>query len=684
MMPASTDLVASLKKLRAAISHHDYRYYVLDDPEISDAEYDRLFRQLIELEHAYPDLITPDSPTQRVGGAPQAGFTKVEHAVPMLSLDNVFTIDELRAFGRRLGERLDETQPIVFSAEPKLDGMAISIRYEAGVLAVAATRGDGRTGEDVTHNVRTIGAVPLRLIGTGYPEILEVRGEVFMPRAGFADLNRRALANGEKTFANPRNAAAGSLRQLDPKIAASRPLSIFIYGTGLVMGGDLPDRHSQTLACLAGWGFRTCPAAEAVTGIDGCIEYYQRIQAIRDSLPYEIDGVVYKVNDYALQAELGFVARAPRWAIAHKFPAQEQFTTVRAIDWQVGRTGAITPVARLEPVAVGGVMVSNATLHNLDELERKDVRVGDTVSIRRAGDVIPEVVAVLLNRRPSRARRVGLPDRCPVCGSDVSRPEGEAIARCSGGLYCMAQRKESLKHFVSRRALDIDGLGSKLIDQLVDREILRSPADLFDPDRINVESLAGLERMADKSALKLMAAINKSRDVSLGRFLYAIGIREVGEATAQNLADYFGNLDALRAAAVKPEALQEVPDIGPVVAQNIATFFTQKHNCEVLGQLAGVNGALRIAASDRRAKGVTGSAAFQGKSFVISGTLSSLSRDQAKDEIRRRGGKVAESVSSRTDYLVCGDKPGSKLEKARSLEVPVLDEAAFLELLSHE
>lgn len=681
-MSATADLAAKLEQLRATISHHDYRYYVLDDPEISDAEYDRLFRELVDLESANPELITPDSPTQRVGGVPQAGFATVEHSIPMLSLDNVFTLDELHDFGRRLNARLDQDEPITFSAEPKLDGMAISIRYEAGLLAVAATRGDGRTGEDVTHNVRTIGAVPLRLTGKDLPNILEVRGEVFMPRAGFAKLNQSAIANGEKTFANPRNAAAGSLRQLDPKVAASRPLSIFVYGTGIVTGVKLPKRHSQMLLQLAEWGFRICPETSVVTGIDGCIEYYDRLHSMREALPYEIDGVVYKVDDYALQAKLGFVARAPRWAIAHKFPAQEQLTIVRAIDWQVGRTGAITPVARLEPVAVGGVVVANATLHNLDELERKDVRVGDTVSIRRAGDVIPEVVGVLLDRRPPGTRAARLPKTCPVCGSAVSRPEGEAIARCSGGLYCMAQRKESLKHFVSRRALDIEGLGSKLIDQLVDKDIVRTPADLFDSSRVNVASLASLERMATKSAENLVQAIERSRSVSLGRFLYAIGIREVGEATAQNLADYFGSLAALRSAAIDPAVLQVVPDVGPVVAQHIATFFAQPHNCEVLNRLTGSGGALQITESDGRE--FDASADFLGKTFVVTGTLSSLSRDQAKDEIRRRGGKAVGSVSRQTDYLVCGANPGSKLKKAEQLGVTVLDEAAFTALLSRQ
>jgi len=684
MMPASRDLLNRLDTLRAAIREHDYRYYVLDDPAVPDVEYDRLFRELADIEQSHPELITPDSPTQRIGGAPQEGFATVEHVIPMLSLDNVFTVEELRDFGSRLSSRLDAETQIVFSAEPKLDGMAVSIRYESGSLVVAATRGDGRTGEDVTHNVRTIGSVPLRLLGQGYPDVLEVRGEVFMPRAGFERLNQQARIHGEKLFANPRNAAAGSLRQLDPRIAAARPLSLFVYGTGLVAGGAMPDQHSKMLAQLAEWGLPVCPEVDVVTGIDGCIDYYQRIQAKRDSLPYEIDGVVYKVDDYRLQEKLGFVARAPRWAIAHKFPAQEQLTIVRAIDWQVGRTGAITPVARLEPVAVGGVMVANATLHNIDELERKDVRVGDTVTVRRAGDVIPEVVGVIADRRPSGTKKPRLPDRCPVCGSDLSRPEGEAIARCSGGLYCMAQRKESLKHFASRRALDIEGLGSKLIEQLVDNGIVRSSADLFDRDRVNLESLAGLDRMAERSASKLIASIDRSRNVSLGRFLYALGIREVGEATAHSLADYFGSLGSLMTAAANPALLQQVPDIGPVVAAHIAAFFAQKHNQDILDQLAGAEGALTIAESTGRASEIDGTQVFSGKTFVVTGTLNAMTREQATEAIRQRGGKVVTSVSAKTDYLVCGDKPGSKLTKARQLGLAVLDETAFSKMLEPE
>ncbi|MDP7270170.1 MAG: NAD-dependent DNA ligase LigA, partial [Gammaproteobacteria bacterium] len=529
-------------RLREQISHHDHHYYVLDDPEIPDAEYDRLFRQLQDLEAKYEDLYSPDSPTQRVGGKAQTEFTSVTHGIAMLSLDNAFREEQVDSFNQRVLDRLEETGPISYAVEPKLDGTAISIRYEAGRLAVAATRGDGRTGEDVTHNVRTIGAVPMILKGSGYPQVLEVRGEVFMPIRGFEEFNARAREQGEKPFANPRNAAAGSLRQLDPKIAASRPLSIFVYGVGVVDGGSLPQRHSETLAALSEFGFRVCPENSVVEGAEGCLGYYQAIGQRREELSYEIDGVVYKVDEYGQQQKLGFVSRAPRWALAHKYPAQEELTKVLDVDWQVGRTGAVTPVARLEPVVVGGVTVSNATLHNMDELERKDVRIGDTVVVRRAGDVIPEVVSVMAKRRRKGARRVRLPGKCPVCKSAVSRPEGEAVARCSGGLYCSAQRKEALKHFVSRKALDIEGLGSKLIDQLVDSKIVRTPADLFDSKCVNTDSLAALERMAQKSAENLMAAIEVSRKTTLARFLYAVGIREVGEATAENLANYFGDI----------------------------------------------------------------------------------------------------------------------------------------------
>jgi len=667
--------------LRKEIRAHNYRYHVLDDPEVPDAEYDRLFGELINLEAQYPELVSSESPTQRVGGEPLSGFSQVEHTVPMLSLGNAFSAQEVEAFDVRIRDRLEHEGAIVYAVEPKLDGMAISLRYEQGRFVQAATRGDGRTGEDVTHNVKTIGAVPMKLRGEGYPAVLEVRGEVYMPLAGFSALNSAAREAGEKTFANPRNATAGSLRQLDPKVAAARPLTLFVYGLGHVEGGNLPATHSATLARLAEWGFRVCPENSVVTGAEGCVEYYQHIGQRRDLLPYEIDGVVYKVDDYGLQRELGFVSRAPRWAIANKFPAQEQLTVVRDVDWQVGRTGAVTPVARLEPVEVGGVTVSNATLHNIDELERKDVRIGDTVSVRRAGDVIPEVVSVLKKKRPAGAQPVSLPAECPVCGSEVSRAEGEAVARCRAGLYCPAQRKEALKHFVSRKAMDIEGLGSKLIEQLVEDEQIHSPADLFDPKRVNEKSLASMERMAEKSASNLIAAIEQSKKVSLSRFLYALGIRETGEATAENLAHHFGSLQQLIAASQDAEALQRVPDVGPVVAEHVKSFFSEEHNLEVIARLTGPNG---VSIQNVTVDNATFSEAFAGKTFVVTGTLSATTRDQAKQAIKQRGGKVAGSVSGKTDYLVYGENAGSKLEKARELKVELLDEAAFSVLLGAE
>ncbi len=663
--------------LREQIDQHNYRYHVLDDPQIPDAEYDRLFQQLLKLEAQYPDLVTPDSPTQRVGGEPLAGFAQVPHAVPMLSLDNAFSAEDIIAFDKRVRERLESDDEVAYAVEPKLDGMAISLRYEQGSFVQAATRGDGRTGEDVSHNVKTIAAVPMRLHGRGFPQVLEVRGEVYMPLAGFEAMNAAARKSGEKTFANPRNATAGSLRQLDPRVAAQRPLTIFVYGVGEVSGGELPDTHSKTLQRLADWGLRVCPENQVVVGAAGCIDYFERIGKRRHSLAYEIDGVVCKVDDYALQRELGFVSRAPRWAIASKFPAQEELTVIKGVDWQVGRTGALTPVARLEPVNVGGVTVSNATLHNIDELERKDVRIGDTVSVRRAGDVIPEVVSVLTAKRPKNAVRVRLPQQCPVCNSEVSRAEGEAVARCSAGLYCEAQRKEALKHFVSRKAMDIEGLGSKLIEQLVDEGLVKTPADLFDTQRINVESLAELERMAEKSASNLVASIDASRDVSLSRFLFALGIREVGEATAENLANYFGSLEALISSSEDVEVLERVPDVGPVVAEHIRAFFSEEHNLQILNQLTGPQG-LRIKTVDVT-KDIEQE--FAGITFVVTGTLASMTRDQAKAEIKQRGGKVSGSVSAKTGYLVYGEKAGSKLDKARQLGVELLDEDEFLKKL---
>jgi len=664
--------------LRDEIRRHDQLYYVLDAPELPDAEYDRLFRELQALEAEYPNLVMPESPTQRVGGEPLPEFSQVEHRVPMLSLDNAFSADDVVAFDKRMRERLESDDEVSYAVEPKLDGLAISLSYEDGVLVQAATRGDGRTGEDVTHNVRTIRAVPVKLTGSAFPRELEVRGEVFMSLAGFAALNDAARAADGKVFANPRNAAAGSLRQLDPRIAAKRPLTFYAYGTGFVTGGELPGSHSETLARLAEWGLPVCPENAVVQGAQGCSDYYAAIGDRRDDLPYEIDGVVYKVNDFALQRELGFVARAPRWAVANKFPAQEQLTAVNGIDWQVGRTGAVTPVARLEPVVVGGVTVSNATLHNIDELERKDVRAGDTVSVRRAGDVIPEVVNVIRDRRPSGTVAVKLPEACPECGSDVVRAEGEAVARCSGGLYCPAQRKEGIKHFVSRKALDIEGLGSKLIDQLVDVGLVNNAADLFDAEKINANSLAELDRMAEKSAANLIASIEASRDVPLSRFLFALGIREIGEATAENLATHFGSLHALMDASSDVELLQEVPDVGPVVAEHVQAFFSEEHNLSVLSELTGANG-VRLKSAE--AAVATKNPEFEGKTFVVTGTLAAMSRDEAKSAIKKQGGKVTGSVSGKTDFLVYGEKAGSKLTKAQDLGVALLDEQAFIAML---
>ncbi|MFO7305314.1 MAG: NAD-dependent DNA ligase LigA [Gammaproteobacteria bacterium] len=671
MMSDLSSAAARARELRRQIEHHNYRYYVLDDPEISDAEYDRLMQELKALETQFPELITPDSPTQRVGAAPVSGLEEVVHKVPMLSLDNAFTDEDVIAFDRRVRERLETDADIEYAAEPKIDGVAVSLRYEKGRLVLAATRGDGLRGENVTHNVRTIKAVPIELRGKA-PEVLEVRGEVFMPIAGFKALNERALARGERTFANPRNAAAGSLRQLDPRLAATRPFDVFFYGLGEVQGWTVPPRHSDALEQLREWGLKISPLVRVVMGAQGCLEYYREIAARRESLPYEIDGVVYKVNRFVLQRELGYVARAPRWAIAHKFPAHEEHTIVRDVEFQVGRTGALTPVARLEPVFVGGVTVSNATLHNMDEVRRKDIRIGDTVVVRRAGDVIPEVVKVILDRRPPNARIVELPAHCPVCGADVEREEGEAIARCTGGLFCPAQRKESLRHFASRRALDIDGLGTKIIDQLVDRGLVRNPADLY---ALTVEQLASLERMGEKSAAKLVAALERSKNTTLPRFLYALGIRDVGEATAAALAEHFGTLEALEEATI--EQIQETPDVGPVVAAHVRHFFDQVHNREVIRALR----AHGVRWPDMQRRSAAQEGPLSGKTFVLTGTLDSMSRDEASKRIVALGGKVSSSVSKKTSYVIVGADPGSKLKKAQELGVEILDEAAFLALL---
>jgi DNA ligase (NAD+) len=658
-------------ELREQIEHHNYLYYVLDRPEIPDSEYDRLMRELQALEAEHPELITADSPTQRVGAAPLEAFEEALHRVPMLSLANALDEQELLDFDRRVRERLGRDELVRYEAEPKLDGLAISLRYEAGKLVEGATRGDGTRGEKVTENVRTIESIPLRLRGSDWPEVLEVRGEVFMSKQGFEALNERCRARGEKPFVNPRNAAAGSLRQLDSRITAERPLRFLAYGWGDITGSLPSDTQTRVLERLADWGLPISPERRVLEGLEACLAYRDALGGRRDELDYDIDGIVFKVDSLADQEVLGFVSRAPRWAIAYKFPAQEELTTVLAVEFQVGRTGAVTPVARLESVFVGGVTVSNATLHNMDEIERKDVRVGDTVFVRRAGDVIPEVVRVLPERRPLDAHKVVLPSLCPVCGSEIVRPEGEVIARCSGGLFCAAQRGEAIKHFASRRAMDIDGLGEKLVDQLIERGLVHDPSDLYALDQ---EEIAGLERMADKSAGNLIRALEKSKSTTLERFLYAIGIREVGEATSKALAAEFGNLAAIEAA--DEQRLQQVSDVGPVVASHIAAFFRQAHNREVIDKLrrAGVHwteGEPRVAQA---------ALPLAGKTFVITGTLT-RPRQEIKEQLEALGAKVAGSVSKKTDYVVAGADPGSKYTKARNLGVAVLDEKALEDLL---
>jgi DNA ligase (NAD+) len=656
------------KKLREQIDYHNYRYYVLDDPEISDAEYDRLLRELQALEAEHPELVIPDSPTQRVGAQPLAAFGEVRHAVPMLSLDNAFDDDELADFDRRARERL-EVDSIEYTAEPKLDGLAVSLLYENGLLVQGATRGDGTTGEDITQNVRTIKSIPLRLRGLGFPQRLEVRGEVFMSHAGFKRLNLHQEQHGEKLFVNPRNAAAGSLRVLDSQITAQRPLEIFCYGVGLSEGGELPDRHSDILESLKDWGLRVYRGIERVEGLKGCIAYYRELEAARDKLPFDIDGVVFKVDRLDYQDRLGFVARAPRWAIARKFPAQQETTQVEAIEVQVGRTGAITPVARLKPVFVGGVTVTNATLHNEDEVHRKDVRVGDTVIVRRAGDVIPEVVSVIKERRPKNAKRFVMRDTCPVCGSDIERLDGEAVARCIGGLYCEAQRKEAIKHFASRRAMDIEGLGDKLVEQLVDERLIADVAGLYDLDETMV---SGLDRMGEKSAHNLMKALEKSKQTTLDRFLFALGIREVGESTARALAQAFGDLKAIMKASA--EELEAVRDIGPVVARHIVHFFEQPHNIEVIDKLVGAGIKWPKIEVNRHQP-------LAGRTYVLTGTLEGMTREQAKQKLQALGAAVSGSVSAKTTAVIAGEKAGSKLTKAEKLGVEVLDEAQLLRLL---
>jgi DNA ligase (NAD+) len=671
-MASGTESVRAARQraiqLRAELADHNYRYHVLDEPIVPDAVYDQLYRELVALESQYPELITPDSPTQRVGAAPLGGFAEVRHGVPMLSLDNAFSTDDILDFDRRVRERLKADGELLYSAEPKLDGAAINLWFEKGELSRAATRGDGTVGEDVTHNVRTIRSVPLRLRGSAIPDRLEVRGEIFMPRKGFKQLNEAARQSGDKLFVNARNAAAGSLRQLDPRLTAARPLALFAYGIGTVEGGRLPARHSETLARLGDWGLPVAPEATVVTGVAGCLAYYEKMLQRRSELPYETDGVVYKVDELALQERLGTVARAPRWAVAHKFPAEEQMTTVEAVEFQVGRTGVLTPVARLKPVFVGGATVSNATLHNLDEMHRKDVRAGDTVIVRRAGDVIPEVVSVVLDRRPRRTTAVKAPERCPVCGSAVLRVEGEAALRCTGGLICPAQRKESLRHFASRRALNIDGLGSQLIEQLVDQGLVSKPGDIF---RLTLPRLLELDRTGERSATKLLAAIEHSKDTTLDRFLYALGIPEVGEATSKALARHFVALDALMAAT--GEQLMEVEDVGPVMVAHITSFFDESHNQSVIRDLRKVG----VHWDETARPSNSAKLPLKGKTFVLTGTLTGMTREEATAKIEALGGKVTSSVTGKTSYVVVGENPGSKLAKAEKLGVELLDEERF-------
>ena len=667
-------LEQQLTELRTTLRHHEYLYHVLDNPEIPDAEYDRLMRELRALEEAHPEFITPDSPTQRVGAAPLSEFTQVRHEVPMLSLDNVFDETSYLAFNKRVQDRLKSTDDLTFCCELKLDGLAVSLLYEDGVLVRAATRGDGTTGENITANVRTIRAIPLKLHGENIPRRLEVRGEVFLPQAGFEKINEEARRTGGKIFANPRNAAAGSLRQLDPRITAKRPLTFFCYGVGLLEGGDLPASHMARLQQFKAWGLPVSDRIRLCNTPEEVLAFYHQVEADRPTLGFDIDGVVIKVDSLALQETLGFVARAPRWAVAFKFPAQEQMTFVRDVEFQVGRTGAITPVARLEPVQVAGVLVSNATLHNADEIERLGLRIGDRVVIRRAGDVIPQVVGVVESERPADTREIIFPTHCPVCGSDVERVEGEAVTRCTGGLICGAQRKEALKHFVSRRALDVDGMGDKIIDQLVEKEYVHTPADLF---RLTPGKLTGLDRMGPKSAQNVVDALAKSKETTFARFLYALGIREVGEATAAGLAAYFGSLDALAAASI--EELQKVPDVGIVVATHVFNFFEEESNREAIRQLIEEAGVHWPAPVVIKAEEID--SPFAGKTVVLTGSLSVMSRDDAKARLVALGAKVAGSVSKKTDLVIAGEAAGSKLAKAQELGIAVIDEAEMIRLL---
>lgn len=669
-MNSNDEIQVRLNALRQQIRLYDYQYYACDDPLVPDAEYDRLFRELQSIETAHPELITPDSPTQRVGGTAAITFSPVEHRQPMLSLGNVFTDEELQAFIKRVADRLEVNEAtLVFTCETKLDGLAVNLTYEHGVLVHAATRGDGAVGENITNNIKTISAVPLTLISDNPPALIEVRGEVYMSKAGFERLNEQAREQGDKTFANPRNAAAGSLRQLNPQITASRPLSIYCYGIGAYDGAALPDSHFEQLNWLRSLGFRVSPESQKVTGILGCLAYYHDLQQRRQSLAYEIDGAVYKLDSIKQQQELGYVARAPRFACAHKYPASEEMTEIIAVDFQVGRTGALTPVARLRPVSVGGVTVSNATLHNMDEIERKGIVIGDTVIVRRAGDVIPEVVGVVLANRPQQTQPITMPGHCPVCGAEVIREEGEAVSRCTGGLFCGAQLKRMIWHFASRRAMSIDGLGDVLIDQLVESHLIKDVADLYSLD---INALESLPRMGRKSAENILQALENSKKTTFKRFLYALGIREIGEVSAGVLADNFRDIDELIQANLG--RLMDLKDIGPVGAHHIVHFFAQEHNQQVIKKLldAGIHWP------EPEQKQLDSTHPLFGKTIVITGTLNSMSRDDAKNKLLSVGAKVTGSVSAKTDYLLAGSEAGSKLEKAVKLGVALLSEDDFL------
>jgi len=655
------------------ISRYDHEYYVLNESTVPDAQYDRLMAELRQIESEHVDWITPSSPTQRVAGKPQDGFVTVTHRIPMLSLDNAFSPEDLAAFVKRLQDRLNNSDTIEFACEPKLDGIAVSLLYENGQLVRGATRGDGSTGEDITANVRTIRSIPLQLQGDGWPSVLEVRGEIYLPKAGFEQMNEQALSRDEKVFVNPRNAASGSLRQLDSRLTSKRPLEMCCYSVGFFEGGELPTTQSELMAQFGRWGLKVNDEQDVVQGVEGIETYYQRLEEKRNALAYEIDGIVYKVNSFALQSRLGFVSRAPRWAIARKFPAQEEITRLVDVEFQVGRTGALTPVARLEPVFVGGVTVSNATLHNMDEIERLDIHIGDNVIVRRAGDVIPKVVKAIIEDRSSTATVIQIPRECPECGSLVERVEGEAVTRCTGGIVCRAQRREALKHFVSRKAMDIDGFGEKIVDALLSANKIHSASDIFELD---VATVSDLDRMGEKSAQNLIAAIQKSKNTTLPRFLFALGIREVGETTARNLAQHFSTIEKIM--ATNEEQLLEVEDVGPKVAAHVVNFFAEEQNRTEVERLV----ALGVDWEDE----VTQSAELplSGQVWVVTGKIAQMSRDEAKDYLLRLGAKVAGSVSAKTTQVVAGPGAGSKLKKATELDIPVMDEAEFIVWLAKQ